>query len=189
MNHISRNGERRENEGIEPRTRKKKKSRSRCGILIASFPGKFSSFSKTLDTEISCHVSLTHKGRSKRVLQLFLHLDLRDKESWRHKGWLPKASRSDIRTKWSWKKPKEPFRKFLHLGDSRWGLRISQPTHRVVFLSTFCPCGWSHDKPNGFELHKLFKFPFCSLFKLEWDIFTLQDNFETIWYVRSLLSL
>lgn len=61
--------------------KKKKKSKHRCSVLSSSFPGKFSPFSKALSTEISCHVSLTHRDRTKLGLRLFLQLDLRNKES------------------------------------------------------------------------------------------------------------
>lgn len=101
------------------RTLSKKKSKSRCSILILSFPGKFSSFSKALSTEISWHVSLTHRGRSKLVLHLFLQLDLGHKESWRQKESVHKGSDSGIRTKCSRESPRNPADNFYICHHSR----------------------------------------------------------------------
>lgn len=63
---------------------KNKKRESRCSILI--FSREVQPLFKALDTDTSCHTSLTHRAPSKLVLYMFLQPDLRNKESWRQKG-------------------------------------------------------------------------------------------------------
>lgn len=52
------------------------------------------------------------------------------------------------------------------LGDLRWGPSTSLPLCKAVFHGVSFPYMRNRDKLSAFELHKLLKFPFCSLFKL-----------------------
>lgn len=80
MNHIAQDEGGKKKEGIEPWARKKKKYMQMFYPEFI-FSRKVQPFFKALSTEISCHMSLTHRDRSKLLSHPSLPLDLRNKES------------------------------------------------------------------------------------------------------------
>lgn len=79
------------------------------------FPSKVQHFSEALNTEKSCRVPLTHRGRSQLILYLFLHCDLRKKErKLKAEGRSAQRIRPRDWDRMQLRKPKKSYRSFLH---------------------------------------------------------------------------
>ena len=167
MNHISQDGERRENEGIEPWARKKKVKAD--VVSWSHLSRKVQPFFKSPRHRYpaTCHW-LTGADQSESYSCSFnLTWDIKKAEGTRdeytrHQAVILGQNKAE-KTQGSLQ---IIFTLATILGDLRWGPSTSLPLCRVVFHGVSFPYSRNRDELSVFELHKLLKFPFCSLFKL-----------------------
>lgn len=131
------------------RKKKKIKSKSRCWILISSFPAKFSTFPKlsTQRNPAVCHW-LTGADHSSSCICFFTVTWERRKESWRQKAEVHKGSGRGIGTECSWENPRNPTDPFCiphHSRGLEWGGGRAGP----YCPSRSChPCPFFHFRRN-----------------------------------------
>lgn len=169
MNHISRNGERRENEGIEPQTRKEKEKKEVEADVVSwwhLFQESSSLFQKPLTQRYPATCPLTGADQSESYSWSF-SLTWEIKKAEGRRGDYTRQQGSDIRTEWSWKTPKEPCRHFLH---SR-GLEVGTQdfTAHSVLSFTVHPVPAVGVMTNGMALRYINSLNFHSVHYSNWN--------------------